>query len=530
MLSNNQIPIYSWDNEENLVEAQDCRLVQTKKSSFNIIKNTDPLDTMTTILSQRENKTIGSILANTLISITATRNIEEVKQFHEKIKIVGVNMGPEFFLQEGYVLRRDEQTYVHKDLIHKLSGFEILSKLYIDEKHKLVKFKIVIEDENYIKLQCDHLPKTRLYTLFNVYDINDQLISYIAVSGQETSIFKEIRITKAKQLSKEVIQVIKEIQEIKEIKETIEPTEKEISENINIQEPDVISSDIGKYICMPRYTYLNARDESLKKIIFKMQSGQKIKIFQGWSENDKTKIIRGQRYIFKKVQLYNVEAKDQEIAWVAEKYITSKNDCKHFDSTLDLNNILESDFIGLDDEICCTFPTIKKPTESLTIGQTKFKHSRANNRLHAAVDLYRYENEAVVSVAPGEIIRAPYAFYLGTNALVVKHISGFVVRYGELSASVSISKIKKGRKVKAGEKLGFIGRLNGNCCTPMLHFELYEGTKKGPLTIKAKWKKGEVFRGQSLRGNARFRRRSDLLDPTKYLLDWHLKTFKVKAK
>jgi murein DD-endopeptidase MepM/ murein hydrolase activator NlpD len=123
--------------------------------------------------------------------------------------------------------------------------------------------------------------------------------------------------------------------------------------------------------------------------------------------------------------------------------------------------------------------------------------------LHAACDLYRYKDEAMLSVAPGVVTRGLYYFYQGTYALEVKHDGGFIVRYGEVTGK-SPSGTSKGSRLKMGQTLGYIAKVNSNCCNPMLHFELYKGNVTGPL---------------SQSGN-RYQRRSDLMNPTDYLLSW----------
>ena len=48
----------------------------------------------------------------------------------------------------------------------------------------------------------------------------------------------------------------------------------------------------------------------------------------------------------------------------------------------------------------------------------------------------------------------------------------------------------------------------------MIHFELFKGNLRGPLTIK--------YRNM----HGKFGRRDDLMDPTDYLVKWQNKVFK----
>jgi murein DD-endopeptidase MepM/ murein hydrolase activator NlpD len=123
-------------------------------------------------------------------------------------------------------------------------------------------------------------------------------------------------------------------------------------------------------------------------------------------------------------------------------------------------------------------------------------------------------NEPVVAVAPGVIIRPLYFFYLGTYALEVRHSGGFVVRYGELTGAIPKS-VKASNKVKMGQIVGYIARVGTKTLMePMLHFELYSGSSSGSLN-------------SSKRINGiNYQRRSDLLNPTKYMLKWQNAKFK----
>ena len=132
---------------------------------------------------------------------------------------------------------------------------------------------------------------------------------------------------------------------------------------------------------------------------------------------------------------------------------------------------------------------------------------RAAGRQHAACDLYRNQNDSVVAIYPGTVLRNAYLFYEGTDALEVQHSGGFVVRYGEVSHAKTVAGIKAGTKVNKGEIIGYVGKTN--CCTPMLHFELYSGSATGSLTTSA----------------APYERRSDLMNPSTYLTAWEFKEF-----
>ena len=158
---------------------------------------------------------------------------------------------------------------------------------------------------------------------------------------------------------------------------------------------------------------------------------------------------------------------------------------------------------------CCVFPLRERPTHSYLTNPRNFGANRANGRLHAACDLYRPSvGEVVRAVEGGEIIRGPYLFYQGTYAIEVKHDSGFVARYGEITSKKAPG-VEPGAKVARGQMIGYLGKVNSNCCSPMLNFELYSGTATGPLTQDRK----------------PYQRRSDLINPTSSLQAWERQSF-----
>ena len=144
------------------------------------------------------------------------------------------------------------------------------------------------------------------------------------------------------------------------------------------------------------------------------------------------------------------------------------------------------------------FP-INIPTESYKSGYAQFGSNRSNNRKHAGSDLYAPEGTAVFSTNDGVIITNPYYFYKGTKAIEINH-SSYTARYCEIIPSFDIS---AGMHVKKGEFLGILKAMNiGQSNNTMLHFEMYNNTAKGALTVTS---------------NFPYKRREDLIDPTSFL-------------
>jgi murein DD-endopeptidase MepM/ murein hydrolase activator NlpD len=144
------------------------------------------------------------------------------------------------------------------------------------------------------------------------------------------------------------------------------------------------------------------------------------------------------------------------------------------------------------------FPLNKRPSKSYTTDGRQFGARRAGGkRKHAGCDLVAPIGTPVRAVEDGTVTTIR-DFYHDTWYIAVDH-GIFTVRYGEVSPRFPPG-IREGAKVKKGQIIGTIGRLSGG--SHMLHFEMYDNSATGPLTV---------------RKNAPYQRRSDLIDPTPYL-------------
>lgn len=145
------------------------------------------------------------------------------------------------------------------------------------------------------------------------------------------------------------------------------------------------------------------------------------------------------------------------------------------------------------------FPLRQKPNIDYRNDSRGFSAGRnGGTRKHAGCDLIAAKGTEILAMADGQVIQSPYYFYSGTYALEVKHDNGMVVRYCEISQTLPRG-IKSGARVSCGQVIAYVGRLDSG--SSMLHLEMYQGTKSGPLT-----QTGNIYK-----------RRSDLVDPTPYL-------------
>lgn len=154
------------------------------------------------------------------------------------------------------------------------------------------------------------------------------------------------------------------------------------------------------------------------------------------------------------------------------------------------------------------FPLPIKPTQNWHELPHAFGSPRENGRKHAGVDLYAPFKTPVYAIADGEVIRSPYAFYDGTNALEVWHPGIGVVRYGEISSSKVVA-LSKGEQVKEGEIIAYVGLLD-SLQRSMLHFEIYSEWAKGKMLTTA---------------NMPYKRISALLDPSPLINKLYFETF-----
>jgi murein DD-endopeptidase MepM/ murein hydrolase activator NlpD len=172
-----------------------------------------------------------------------------------------------------------------------------------------------------------------------------------------------------------------------------------------------------------------------------------------------------------------------------------------------------------------TFPLPILPSQSWhnfgseRTGQYKSAHPACDLKVPAGTEIY--------AVADGVIIQGPYKFaeyafnepkcHSVTYAVEVKHEkAGFIARYCEIDLQLAIF-LDVGSEVKEGQFLACVGMQcgrEGPGSGSMLHFEMYKNYRNlGGLTDKNNTTYLYV-------PNAPYYRRSDLLDPTRYLDAW----------
>jgi murein DD-endopeptidase MepM/ murein hydrolase activator NlpD len=143
-----------------------------------------------------------------------------------------------------------------------------------------------------------------------------------------------------------------------------------------------------------------------------------------------------------------------------------------------------------------------------------YGHNRTNQngpRSHGGCDIYAPEGEAVYSIMDGKIISSEtYATsqdgWGKTSVITIDH-GDFIVRYAEVK-NVSLTS----GNVQAGQKIAEVKVTTYAPSRPMLHFEMYDKSETGSLSVGA---------GISKYLNGRpTKRRKDLMGPTPYLEKW----------
>ncbi|APR76956.1 Membrane protein [Minicystis rosea] len=145
-----------------------------------------------------------------------------------------------------------------------------------------------------------------------------------------------------------------------------------------------------------------------------------------------------------------------------------------------------------------SFPLAFRPSPDWHSGARYFGARRdGGKRRHAGCDLLGPVGSQIYAIADGTLVRGPYYFYSNTYAIEVRH-GPYIVRYGEILGGSYVG----GQTIRKGQPLCKIGRLSSG--SSMLHFEMYSNGKSTA----------------SLTGPGAFKRRADLMDPTKLLDEW----------
>ncbi|TNF00524.1 MAG: M23 family metallopeptidase [Deltaproteobacteria bacterium] len=538
-------PIFYWDNQEHMVQVDEakCHITKVATNRFRVSeyfgKGTNSSENLRNSQGRRTSFLPNSSLVK---KVDSKHKLDE----YESIEVVGINRLDNADPTDRWASKRLDRGFLYHKSLKPIDDYA----LRLDKNAPEVNlgdirdnidgtFMRVAVEDSYFQLNCPQFEEGRDYILFRVFDekVQNKPIAYVGVYWDESAIFRSFQMFTKSEAHRFVHNIILEDRLESELEgrisfgAPIEDTDTQAtndnaieaddntidseadSDPVIVETPDNRTSEEKSFdyrVCISDNT-LNIRNESLNAVAFKAKKGEKVKIFQGWGTNSQNRTINGVNYTFIKIEFPERES-SQKVGWAAQRYIKTKEDCRYLRGSSNSGGstgTIGGNITSLDDPACCEFPTVQKVTHRFDSGMRRFGAGRSGgNRLHAACDLYRYKDEPILAIAPGKVIRNMYYFYQGTYALEVRHSGGYVVRYGEITGK-SPSGVSAGKSVSTGQQIGYMGKVNSNCCRPMLHFELYSGKQSGALST----------------GGNRYKRRSDLMDPTKYLLRWEDRNF-----
>ena len=171
-------------------------------------------------------------------------------------------------------------------------------------------------------------------------------------------------------------------------------------------------------------------------------------------------------------------------------------------------------------------PTQGKDRRGTYFGAKRYSKKQGGFRRHAACDLIAPQGTPIFAVDTGKVSRISRNFITGkrkngeewhVSAVTIIH-DHFTVRYAEVQ---NICVKRSDKEIKKGQKIAEVGKMK---TSSMLHFEMYSGRHEGKLSVRDR-KLTKEFSEKTP-----FRRRSDLIDPTRYLDSWKSNIPKIKAK
>ncbi|MCO5114651.1 MAG: M23 family metallopeptidase [Bdellovibrionaceae bacterium] len=239
---------------------------------------------------------------------------------------------------------------------------------------------------------------------------------------------------------------------------------------------------------------VNVRNEDLTDVLFQADQFEPLAIRSDASDIEKEYKSGDDTYTMVPVTFID---RGSEEGWITKEYVKKKKECTPYNTQSTANAASGG---------CCNFPLATRPTHDYTTGMRRFGANRSKGkRLHAGVDLYSKDRAPVYAVDSGTL-RGFYKFYYDVYAIEVTH-NNFIIRYGEVLNKMPAG-LKVGRPVRMGQNLGWIWKIRQLNVKPMLHFEMYSSKRSGTLS-----------------GGGKYKRRSDLKNPTSDMRKWERKKF-----
>lgn len=162
---------------------------------------------------------------------------------------------------------------------------------------------------------------------------------------------------------------------------------------------------------------------------------------------------------------------DHELVWYAQKKL---------DKVAASADAVEADFLRIAQllqDSAFVMPPMANPLDDFTFAQTGASVGEKINPFykvpiqHNGLDIVAHSGEPVHVVADGVVVNVIKSRKGLGNVVEISHEGGYVTRYAHLADI----EVKKGRKVRKGDKVGYVG-VSGNSFAPHLHYEVLRDT------------------------------------------------------
>lgn len=143
-------------------------------------------------------------------------------------------------------------------------------------------------------------------------------------------------------------------------------------------------------------------------------------------------------------------------------------------------NSVEADFMRIAEllqDSAFVMPPMNNPLDDFTFAQTGASVGEKINPFykvpirHNGLDLVAHSGEPVHATADGVVINVIKSRKGLGNVVEISHEGGYVTRYAHLADI----EVKKGRSVRKGDRIGYVG-VSGNSFAPHLHYEVLRDT------------------------------------------------------
>ena len=162
---------------------------------------------------------------------------------------------------------------------------------------------------------------------------------------------------------------------------------------------------------------------------------------------------------------------DYELVWYAQRKL---------DKVSASADAVEADFLRIAEllqDSAFVMPPMTNPLDDFTFAQTGASVGEKINPFykvpirHDGLDMVAHSGEPVHVTADGVVTGVIKSRKGLGNVVVVSHAGGYVTRYAHLADI----EVRKGKKLKKGDRVGYVG-VSGNSFAPHLHYEVLRDT------------------------------------------------------